>query len=156
MTSADSEQTTTDEGRRQPEPMKGPPDDRSTGVGVQAPRVFRILITVSAVILFNQSLQAGEFMSGSYEFLEFHRFGATAAEFVVLFAVIAAAVAKFRGPYSWWPVGLTTLLWAAIQMQEVAGEERWLAVHVPLGVSIIVSVVGLTVWAWREPAGRVS
>ena len=150
MTSADDELTTIDEGRSEVEPMKSPPDDSSTGSTRWGVRIFRILITVAAALLFNQSLLAGEFMSGRYEFLEFHRFGATGAEFVVLFAVIAAVVARFRDGYSWWPAGLTALLWIAIQIQEFAGEERILAVHVPLGVSLIVSAVLLTVWAWRE------
>ena len=141
MSSAADEQTTTDGGSSKVE---------STESVRWARRIFRILITVAAVLLFNQSLQAGEFMSGSYEFLEFHRFGATGAEFVVLFAAIAAVVARFRDGYSWWPAGLTALLWVGIQVQEFAGEERMLAVHVPLGVSLIVSVVLLTVWAWRE------
>ena len=122
----------------------------TTGSARWAVRAFRVLITGAAVILFNQSLQAGEFMSGNYQFLEFHRFGPTAAEFVVLFAAIAAVVARFRDSYSWRPAGLTALLWVAIQVQEFAGEERVLAVHVPLGVSIIVSVVLLTGWAWRQ------
>ena len=150
MTYADGEQTTTDEGRRDLEPTDGPPDDRSTESTRWGVRAFQVLMTLAAVILFNQSLQAGEFMSGRYEFLEFHSFGATGAEFVVLFATIAAVVARFRDGYSWWPAGLTALLWVAIQVQEFAGEERVLSVHVPLGVSIIVSGVLLTVWAWRE------
>ena len=115
-----------------------------------AARSFRVFITAAAVVLFNQSLSAGEFMSGSYEFLNFHRLGASVAEFVVLFTAISAGVARFRRRYTSWPVGLTVLLLAAIQLQEFAGEERILSVHVPLGVSIITAVIGLTVWAWRE------
>ncbi len=132
------------------EDVDGPADDRSTKSARWAVRVFRVPITVAAVVLFNQSLSAGEFMSGRFEFLEFHRFGATAAEIVVLLAVIGAGWARFRRRYSWWPVGVTALLFVAIQGQEWAGEERVLSVHVPLGVSIIVTVIGLTVWAWRE------
>ena len=136
MTSADGERTTS--------------EDRSTGSARWAVRAFRVLITVAAVVLFNQSLQAGEFMSGRYEFLEFHRLGATAAEGVVLLAAIAAGIARFRGRYPLWPAGVTALLFLVIQVQEWAGEQRVLSVHVPLGVSIIVVAILLTVWAWRE------
>ncbi len=132
------------------EDLGRPADDRSRKSARWAVRAFRIPITVAAVVLFNQSLSAGEFMSGRFEFLEFHRFGATAAEIVVLLAVIGAGWARFRRRYSWWPVGVTALLLVAIQVQEWAGEERVLSVHVPLGVSIIVTVILLTVWAWRE------
>ncbi len=130
--------------------MTSPPDDRSTASARWAVRAFRVLITMAAVVLFNQSLQAGEFMSGRYEFLEFHRLGATVAEVVVLFAAIAAGVARYRHRYPSWPTGVSALLFVAIQIQEWAGEERVLSVHVPLGVSIIMTAVGVTVWAWRE------
>ncbi len=128
----------------------GPADNRSAKSARWAVRAFRVPISVAAVVLFNQSLNAGEFMSGRFEFLEFHRFGATAAEIVVLLAVIGAGWARFRGRYPWWLVGVTALLFVAIQVQEWAGEERVLSVHIPLGVSIIVTVILLTVWAWRE------
>ena len=101
-------------------------------------------------MLFNQSLQAGEFMSGRYEFLEFHAFGALGASVLVALAAVGAGWARSRGVYTWRPVVLTTLLFVAIRLQVWAGEVRALSVHVPLGVSIIVAGVGLTVWAWRE------
>ena len=126
------------------------PDDQTTRSTRWAVRAFRIPMTLAAVMLFNQSVQAGEFMSGRFEFLEFHRLGATAAEILVLLALIGAGWARFRHRYTWWPVGVTALLLVAIQLQEWAGEERVLSVHIPLGVAIIVSAIGLTVWAWRE------
>ena len=107
-------------------------------------------MTVAAVMLFNQSLQAGEFMSGKYEFLEFHTIGALGASVLVALAAAGASWARSRSLYTWRPVVLTTLLFVAIRLQVWAGEVRAFAVHVPLGVSIIVAGVGLTVWAWRE------
>ncbi len=127
-----------------------PPDDRSTRSGRWAVWAFRILITAAAVLLFNQAVLAGQFMSGTYEALEFHAFGATASEVVVAFAIVAAGWARFRHRYSIWPVVVTALLFVAINVQEFAGEQRILTVHIPLGVSIIVVVSGFTVWAWRE------
>lgn len=136
--------------RLEGEDLDGPADDRSTGSDRWMVRAYRIPITLASVMLFNQSLQAGEFMSGKYEFLEFHRLGATVAEILVLLAVIGAGWARFRGRYPLWLVGVTALLFVAIQVQEWAGEERVFSVHIPLGVSIIVTAIGLTVWAWRE------
>lgn len=150
MTYAEGEQTVTEEGRSQRVPTNSRPGDRSTGSDRWAVRAYRLPVTAAAVVLFNQSLQAGEFMAGRYEFLEFHRLGATVAEVVVLLAVVGAVWARFRGRYSWWPAGVTAALFVAIQIQEWAGEQRVLSVHVPLGVSIIVTVIGLTFWAWRE------
>lgn len=136
--------------QRQNEDLDRSSDDRSTRWDRWAVRAFRIPITAAAVMLFNQSLQAGEFMSGKFEFLEFHRLGATVSEYLILLALIGAVWARIRGRYSLWPAGVTVLLFVAIQVQEWAGESRVLSVHIPLGVSIIVTVILLTVWAWRE------
>ena len=132
------------------EGLDGPPDDRSSGSAQWAAWAFRVPITVAAVVLFNQAVTAGQFMSGTFGSLSTHRIGASTAEAVVGLAVVAAGLARFRGRYRLWPVGVTALLLVAIFGQEYAGEQRLLAVHVPLGVSIIVVVIGLTVWAWRE------
>ena len=101
-------------------------------------------------MLFNQAILAGQFMSGTFEALEFHALGATVSEVVVALAIVPAGWARFRRRYPLWPAVVTVLLLVAINVQEFVGEERILTVHVPLGVTIIVAVIGLTVWAWRE------
>ncbi len=132
------------------EDLDEPAEDRSTRSGRWAVWAFRILITTAAVLLFNPAVLAGQFMSGTYEALEFHAFGATASEIVDALAMVPAGWARFRRSYPLWPAVLTALLFVAINVQEFAGEERILTVHVPLGVAIIVMVSGFTVWAWRE------
>ncbi len=132
------------------EDLDEPAEDRSTLSGRWAVWAFRVLIALGAVLLFNQAVLAGQFMSGAYEALEFHAFGATASEIVVALAIVPAGWARFRRRYPLWPAVLTALLFVAINVQEFAGEERILTLHIPLGVSIIVVVSGFTVWAWRE------
>jgi hypothetical protein len=127
-----------------------PSDDRSTRSGRWAVWTFRVLITAAAVMLFNQAILAGQFMSGTFEALEFHAFGATVSEVLVALAIFPAGWARFRRRYPLWPAVGTALLFVAINVQEFAGEERILTLHVPLGVSIIVVVSGFTVWAWRQ------
>lgn len=127
-----------------------PSDDRAIGRGRWAVMVYRTMISIAAVVLFNQAVLAGQFMSGTIESLEFHSVSASVADGVVLLALIAAGVAKYKGRYSWWPVGWTFLLLVALQGQEFAGEQRILTIHVPLGVFLIMSVSWLTIWAWRE------
>ena len=127
-----------------------PPDDRSKGSGRWAVGAYRILITLAALVLFNQAVLAGQFMSGTFESLEFHSIGASVADGIVLFALVAAGLARYRRLYSWWPVSSTGLLLVAMQGQEFAGEQRILTLHIPLGVLLIMSVSWLAVWAWRE------
>ena len=63
--------------QRENEDVDEPSDDRSTRSGRWAAWAFRVLITAAAVLLFNQAVLAGQFMSGTFEALEFHAFGAT-------------------------------------------------------------------------------
>ena len=125
-------------------------DDRSQRIGRRAALVYRVLITVAAALLFNQAILAGQFMSGTFEALEFHRLGASASGIIALLATASAGLARFRKRYALWPTLLTASLFVAIQVEEFAGEQRMLAVHIPLGVAIIMAVSWLTVWAWRE------
>lgn len=128
----------------------GPIDDGVTKTGRWSALTYRVLIAVVAVMLFNQAILAGQFMSGTFEALEFHRLGASAAGAVSLLAAIAAGVARFKKRYPLWPALTTLLLFVAIQVQEFAGEQRMLAIHIPLGVLVIMLSAWLTVWAWRE------
>ena len=130
--------------------LEGPPADDGKGSARWTAWAYRVPISMAAVVLFNQAILAGQFMSGTFESLSAHRIGASVAEVVVLFALIGAVVARRRGTYPRWPIGVTALLLIALQAQEFAGEERLLAVHIPLGVFLIMSVSWLTIWSWRE------
>ena len=126
------------------------PDPQSTGSAPWTAWAYRVPITVTAVVLFNQAILAGQFMAGTFESLSFHRIGASVADVVVLLAIVGAVLARRRGHYPRWPIGVTVLLLLVLQVQEFAGEERLLALHIPLGVFLIMSVSWLTIWAWRE------
>jgi FtsP/CotA-like multicopper oxidase with cupredoxin domain len=52
-----------------------PSDDRSSRLGRWAVMVYRIMISITVVLLFNQAVLAGQFMSGTIQSLEFHSAG---------------------------------------------------------------------------------
>jgi hypothetical protein len=55
-----------------------------------------------------------------------------------------------------WPLAVSAVLFAAVAVQIMLGYARVLALHVPLGVLIIVGIVELFMWAWRAPAREVA
>lgn len=115
---------------------------------------FRVVMTVAAVLLFDQAVFAGQFLSGGYGALLTHRENATFAGITVVVAALAAVPIRWPGGGPWWPIPACLGLFGLIAVQIVVGFARLLAVHVPLGVSIILLAAALTVWAWRpHPVG---
>lgn len=111
---------------------------------------YRITLSVAAVLLFNQSVFAGQFLGGSYPSLATHRENATYAGIAVLAAGFAAIAIRWPGKGPWWPIAATFGLFGLIALQIVLGFLRLLEIHIPLGVSIIVLAVLLLCWAWRK------
>jgi heme A synthase len=100
-------------------------------------------------MLFDQGVFAGQFLSGTYDALLTHRENATFAGISVLGSAIAAVLLRWPGRGPWWPMVACLGLFGLIALQIVIGFARILALHVPLGVMIIILATGLAVWAWR-------
>jgi hypothetical protein len=114
--------------------------------------LFRILTTLSAVLLFNQAVFAGQFLSGSYIALELHKNAANVAAASVLLTFIAALLLRLVGRGPWWPILSQGLFILAIVAQISLGYARVLFVHVPLGVATILAMTIVTLWSWRRRA----
>jgi hypothetical protein len=116
---------------------------------------FRVCITAAAVLLADQAVFAGQFLSGSFGALHLHRENATAAGIVVLVAAAAAVPLRWQGAGPWWPAVACLVLFALVAAQKAHGVDRLLTVHIPLGVLIIAGAGWLAVWSWRAPtSGR--
>ncbi|GAA3347854.1 hypothetical protein GCM10020358_64200 [Amorphoplanes nipponensis] len=118
---------------------------------------FRLSMSVAALMLLDQSVFAGQFLSGSFTALHTHRENATYAGIAVLVAAASAVLLRWPGPPAGrgpvWPLLACLALFGLIALQIVLGFARTLTVHVPLGVLIILMAVRLAVWAWRyQPA----
>src|SRR3569833_3012952 len=99
---------------------------------------FRVCMTVASVMLFDQAIFAGQFLSGSYLSLETHRENATYAGIAVLVAALSAVPIRWpaRGP--WWPIAACIGLFGLIAAQIALGYSHTLTLHIPLGVTIIM------------------
>jgi hypothetical protein len=118
---------------------------------------YRIVLSIATVLLFDQAVFAGQFLDGSYPSLATHRENATYAGIAVVVAALAAIPIRWPGQGPWWPMAATFGLFGLIAAQIALGFARVLAIHIPLGVSIIVLAVLLVRWAWRKhpvPVGK--
>ncbi|GAA4995990.1 hypothetical protein GCM10023317_25410 [Actinopolymorpha pittospori] len=115
---------------------------------------FRIVISVAALLLFDQAVFAGQFLSGTFGSLQTHRANATTAAFAVLAAGACAVLLRWPGRGPLWPCLACLGLFGLIALQIALGFARVLTIHIPLGVSIIALAVGLAIWAWRYGPSR--
>jgi hypothetical protein len=111
-------------------------------------RAVTVLTTLSA---FTQAVLAGGVVAGRIEALPLHSTNGIMLGLGTL-ALLVALVLAWRpgGGPAWTPLaGL--LMVAATVVQLGLGFSRTLAVHVPLGTTIILAQVMLLVWVWRRP-----
>jgi hypothetical protein len=111
---------------------------------------FRVTTLVSAVMLFDQAVFAGQFMSGDYDSLHTHRENATYAGISVLVSAVAAVLVRRPGRGPWWPIAGCLGIFGLVALQIMLGFARAITVHIPLGVATILLAVVLAVRAWRR------
>jgi hypothetical protein len=121
----------------------------SPWVGPLAYLPFRLAISAAAVLLFDQAIFAGQFLSGTFGALHTHRENATVAGLVTVGAALAALPIRWPGRGSIWPLFACVGLFGLSAVQILLGFRRELTVHVPLGTAIIVLALLLAIWAWR-------
>ncbi|WP_328843097.1 hypothetical protein [Streptomyces sp. NBC_00258] len=117
-------------------------------------RVYAVLMYTVALAYFGQAVLAGQFMSGSYDALRWHQYGATLSDVLLFFALGAATLLRWHGKGRIWPFLSALALLLANQAQNGAGAARLLSLHIPLGVAMIAGavVVALRVRRAGEPA----
>jgi putative Ca2+/H+ antiporter (TMEM165/GDT1 family) len=111
-------------------------------------RVVTALATLSA---FTQAVLAGGVVAGRIEALPLHSANGLllALGNVVLLVALVLAWRPGGGPA--WTVFAGLLLAFATMVQLGLGFSRSLAIHVPLGTTVIIAVFLLLVWAWQRP-----
>ena len=112
--------------------------------------LFRVTITVEAILALGQPILIGAFLQGNYDALAAHQTNATITGITAMVTAVAAVLYWRAGHGPAWPTWLSLLLVAAIVVQIVVGYSRILAVHIPLGVLIVTTALWLAVWSWRS------
>jgi hypothetical protein len=115
--------------------------------------LLRAVVTVHALAVFAQPVLAGQFLDGNAAMVEVHGGVAILIELVGLVQIPAAVLLWRPGRGPLWPVGISVLLFFVEGMQVGFGYTRMLALHVPLGVTIVAVMLLLLVWVWRPRLG---
>lgn len=118
---------------------------------MRGPLLLARASTASMVVLaLAQATLAGNFLGGQYDALPLHSLGAKAITLTSAVQVaILAWIWRLGGPRGAFlgGIGQTLLLVAEF----AAGELRLTAVHVPLGVLLVVGIVQVATVIWRTP-----
>ncbi len=112
--------------------------------------LMRAAVTLWATLVFVQPVLAGQFLDGNEELVEVHGMNANVV-LVAALAMLVAAVLLWRpGRGAAWPAGASALLVMVSLAQALLGDAGLLAVHVPLGVLLFGSAVGMLSWVWSR------
>lgn len=118
---------------------------------MRGPLLLARASTASMVVLaLAQATLAGNFLGGQYDALMLHSLGTKAITLTSAVQVaILAWIWRLGGPRGAFLGGIAqTLLLVA---EFAAGELRLTAVHVPLGVLLVVGIVQVATVIWRTP-----
>ena len=111
--------------------------------------LFRVVTTVHAAMTVVQAIAAGALLQASTTGLVVHQAVGGTLLLVATAQVPVALLAWRPGRLPAWPIALSAGLVVAETAQVALGASGVLAFHVPLGVAIVGTAVGLAVWALR-------
>lgn len=128
----------------------------TTTVGVHGPRAtltaLRVVAVLHALSAIVQPMLAGIYLGGEVDAIDVHGINAHVVSGLAVIQLIVAIAFAWRGRGRRWPLYCSLGLVLAEQVQVGLGFEGVVAVHIPLGVSIISLQVLLTVWLFRAAA----
>lgn len=131
-----------------PEPQ---PTARTTGPRASL-HVLRWIAVTHSLVMLLQPVLAGIYLSGEVDALASHGINALIVTGVGAFQLFAAIPYVWKGRGPWWALNATIAVVLITEVQVGMGFGRLVAVHIPLGVSLIASQILLTVWLFRPSA----
>lgn len=115
---------------------------------------LRLLLTGHLVAVLAQPVLAGRYLTGDVDAITVHGLLGSLLSLVAMALVAGALAYVLFGRGRLWVLPITVLLFLAEGFQIGMGYSRELAVHVPLGVAIVVVAVLLAAWVWTPAAAR--
>jgi hypothetical protein len=109
-------------------------------------------VSIHALLIVGQPVLAGAYLNGEFDALSYHGIN---ADVIILADMVQFAVAViycWAGKGSALPALLSVVLFFAEGLQIGMGYERNLAVHIPLGVAVLLTQLLLAVWVWGAKA----
>jgi hypothetical protein len=126
-----------------------PPPDRGPRASLQ---VLRVVAVLHSLTFLAQPAFAGGYLMGDVDALGLHRIKAFVVTALDLIQLICALVYFWGGRGRSWPIWASLAVALAVEVQVGMGFERVHVVHLPLGVSLTVGQILITVWLYRAAA----
>jgi hypothetical protein len=125
-------------------------------VTVAGPRrtltALRIMAVIHGLSLLAQPVLAGQYLSGDVDSLTVHASNSDIAASFGLFQLIAAIAFVWKGRGRRWALWSSLAIAVAEEIQISLGLDGALAVHIPLGVSIVTAQILVIVWLFQANA----
>jgi hypothetical protein len=116
--------------------------------------LLRVFLVLHAALVVLQPIAAGIYLSGEVDAMNLHSPIGSTLWMITMLQFVVAALYWRPGGGRLWPAIATAVVFFAEFTQMTLGHSRTLAVHVPLGVAIVVAVVLMTVWSFTPAARR--
>lgn len=115
---------------------------------------LRVLLTLHALLVFAQPVLAGRFMAGDYRMLSVHQGNSTVIGILGYVQVVVAFLYWRPAGGSAWPAAASLGISVVETVQILLGYTRSIAIHVPLGVLVVLVNILMAIWAWRPGYGQ--
>lgn len=115
--------------------------------------VLRVFATLHALLLIWQPISIGQYLSGAYAMRDIHAAGAALIPMIGFLLIPVASWYVVAGGRRWVLLPGIGFLFLD-EAQSIAGHVPQLAVHVPLGVGLVMLGVAFGVWVWTPASGR--
>jgi hypothetical protein len=112
-------------------------------------RTVRIVAVLHSLCAIVQPMLAGVYLSGEVDAIDIHALNGHVVSGLGVIQLVAAIVFVWRGRGRAWPLHASIAIVVAEQVQTGVGFEGLVAIHLPLGVSIVAMQILLTVWLCR-------
>jgi hypothetical protein len=126
-----------------------PPADRGPRASLQVLRVVAVLHSLGFLA---QPVFAGGYLMGDVDSLTLHDINAFVITGLDVVQLICAIVYFWGGRGRAWPIWASLAVALAVEVQVGMGFERVLVVHLPLGVSLTVGQILITLWLFGANA----
>ncbi len=117
---------------------------------VRTPRSSLIALRIIAIghllVFFLQPVLAGIYLSGDFDALGLHDLNAQLLSGFTAAQLIGCLIYAWRGGGRWWPLIFTVVLVLLEETQKGLGYNRQVALHIPVGVLLIIFQLIFTAW----------
>jgi len=114
-------------------------------------QLLRVVTALTTLSAFTQAVLAGGVVAGRIEMLPLHSNNGLLLTAGTLALLVALVLAWRPGGGPDWVLLVGLAMTSATVVQLGLGFSRSLAVHVPLGTTVIIAQVMLLVWVWHRP-----